>query len=298
MEINKKILHIGLFLIGISLIFTIVFASVYKLENPVVIKMFIEKNIYPNEVNENSALADGFELKYITNISDNRKIVNIKFKEKPDIEVTVSDDSLGYGDMPFFNDINKQSENKYGIYVVNTIYISMNLKNIDKKFNEIELNNVKVTFNDGSTLNANLGRIILHKDESNFKDIDHIGSSGSSDCEFSSEKRLKKNIKLLKVDTPLLDCIKDWFNISIDSIDYKNISGTEHGKDKVLSIYSKFKTPKSISEKYSYYDINPKLYYEDNKGNRSYTSIDHISHTPDSFDFIGIFKYLKLRGVI
>ncbi|NFE82355.1 hypothetical protein, partial [Clostridium sporogenes] len=123
MEINKKILHIGLFLIVISLIFTIVFASVYKLENPIVIKMFIEKNIYPNEVNENSALADGFELKYITNISDNRKIVNIKFKEKPDIEVTVSADSLGYGDMPFFNDINKQSKNKYGIHVVNTIYI-------------------------------------------------------------------------------------------------------------------------------------------------------------------------------
>ncbi|MBO0533956.1 hypothetical protein EXQ31_05200 [Clostridium botulinum] len=62
MELNKKILHIGLLLIGISLIFTIVFASVYKLENPIVIKMFIEKNIYHNEVNENSALADGFEL--------------------------------------------------------------------------------------------------------------------------------------------------------------------------------------------------------------------------------------------
>ncbi len=43
MELNKKILHIGLLLIGISLIFTIVFASVYKLENPIVIKMFIEK---------------------------------------------------------------------------------------------------------------------------------------------------------------------------------------------------------------------------------------------------------------
>ncbi len=84
----------------------------------------------------------------------------------------------------------------------------MNLKNIDKKFNEIELNNVKVTFNDGSTLNVNLGRIILHKDERNFKDIDDIGSSGSSDGEFSSEKRFKKNIKLLKVDTPLLNCIK------------------------------------------------------------------------------------------
>ncbi|EKS4344903.1 hypothetical protein [Clostridium sporogenes] len=295
MELNKKILHIGFLLIGISLVFTITFVSVYKLENPVFLKMFIQKSIYPDE---DFALLESFELKYITSISDNRKIVNMEFKEKPDIEVTVSNDSLGYGDMPFFNDINKQSENKYGIYVVNTIYFNMNLKNIDKKLNEIELNNVKITFNDGSRLNANLGRIILHKDKRNFKDIDHIGSSGSSDGEFSSERRLKKNIKLLKVDTPLLNCIKDCFNISIDNIDYKNISGTKYEKDKVLSIYSRFKAPKSIFEKYSYYDIDPKLYYEDNKGNRSYTSIDNISHMPDSFDFIGIFKYLKLMGVI
>ena len=294
-ELNKKILHIGFLLIGISLVFTITFVSVYKLENPVFLKMFIQKSIYPDE---DFALLESFELKYITSISDNRKIVNMEFKEKPDIEVTVSNDSLGYGDMPFFNDINKQSENKYGIYVVNTIYFNMNLKNIDKKLNEIELNNVKITFNDGSRLNANLGRIILHKDKRNFKDIDHIGSSGSSDGEFSSERRLKKNIKLLKVDTPLLNCIKDCFNISIDNIDYKNISGTKYEKDKVLSIYFRFKAPKSIFEKYSYYDIDPKLYYEDNKGNRSYTSIDNISHMPDSFDFIGIFKYLKLRGVI
>jgi hypothetical protein len=129
-ELNKKILHIGFLLIGISLVFTITFVSVYKLENPVFLKIFIQKSIYPDE---DFALLESFELKYITSISDNRKIVNMEFKEKPDIEVTVSNDSLGYGDMPFFNDINKQSENKYGIYVVNTIYFNMNLKNIDKK---------------------------------------------------------------------------------------------------------------------------------------------------------------------
>ncbi|WP_434302803.1 hypothetical protein [Clostridium botulinum] len=296
MELNKKILYIGLFLIGISLVFTITFASVYKLENPVFLKMFVEKSTYPDE---DFALLERFELKYITNISDNRKIVNMEFKENPEVEVIVSDDSFDHENMPFLNDISSnQRANKYGIYVVNTIYFNMNLKNINKKLNKIELNNVKITFNDGNTLESNLGRIILHDDERNFKDIDDIGSSGSFDGEFSSEKRLKKNIKLLKVDNPLLDCIKDCFNLSIDNTDYKNISGTKYEKDRVLSICSKFKTSKSIFEKYSYYDINPKLYYEDDKGNRSYTSIDHVSYTPDNFDFIGMFKYLRLRGVI
>ncbi len=295
-ELNKKILHIGLLLIGVSLIFTITFASAYKLESPVFLQMFVEKSIYPNE---DLVPLERFELKYITNISDNRKIINIEFKEKPDIEVNVSDNSFDHGNMPFLNDIdNNQMENKYGIYAVNTIYINMNLKNIDKKFNEIELNNVKVTFNDGNTLEANLGRIILYNGENKNTDMKFVSSSASSNNEFSSTIKLKKNIKLLKVDTPLLYDTKDYLDLSIDNVDYKNISGTKYKKDAMLSDNSKFKIPNSILKKYSYYEIQPKLHYEDNNANKSYIFIDNIHYSPNNFDFIGIFKYLRLRGVI
>ncbi|KOR26813.1 hypothetical protein [Clostridium sp. L74] len=295
MELNKKILHIGLLLIGVSLIFTITFASVYKLENPVFLKMFVEKSIYPNE---DSTSLEIFELKYITNISDNRKIANIEFKENQDIEVTVSDDSFDYQGMPFFNDIsNNQRENKYGIYVVNTIYFNMNLKNIDRKLNEIKLNNVKITFNDGSTLETNLGKIILYEDKNKNKDREFVSSSASSDNEFSSTIKLKNNIKLLKVDTPLLHDTKDYFDLSIDNIDYKDISGKKYEKGAMLSSHSKFKITNSILKKYSYYEIQPKLYYKDNNANESYMFIDNIHYNPNNFDFMGIFQYLRLRGV-
>ncbi len=199
--------------------------------------------------------------------------------------------------MPFFKYIsNNQRENKYGIYAINTIYFNMNLKNIDKKLNEIELNNVKVTFNDGSTLETNLGKIILYEDKNKNKDREFVSSSASSDNEFSSTIKLRNNIKLLKVDTPLLNDTKDYFNLSIDNIDYKDISGKKYEKDTMLSSHSKFKIPNAILKKYSYYEIQPKLYYEDNNTNKSYIFIDNIHYSPNNFDFIGIFKYLKLRG--
>ncbi|NSJ92676.1 hypothetical protein G7A79_26765, partial [Coprococcus sp. MSK.21.13] len=195
------------------------------------------------------------------------------------------------------NNSNKQTGDICGRYVVNTIYININ--KLDKKLNKIELNNAKVIFDDGSTLDTNIGRIILYRDTNNHEDIvEHISSSGSSDGTSSSDQRFKKDIKLLNVESTLLDDLKDYFDLSIGNIDYKNIYGTKYEKDKILSIHSKCKTSKSILEEYSFYDINPKLYYEDNKGNRSYIRIYNINHTPYNFDLKGIFRYLKSRGVI
>ncbi|MCG4579222.1 hypothetical protein [Clostridium cochlearium] len=295
-ELNKKILRFGLIIIVISLIFTVIFASVYKLKNPIFLKMFVEKDVY---VNEDSAYLNGLELKYITNISDNRKVVGINFKEQPNIEIIVSHNPMGYENFSFFdnNNSNKQTGDICGRYVVNTIYININ--KLDKKLNKIELNNAKVIFDDGSTLDTNIGRIILYRDTNNHEDIvEHISSSGSSDGTSSSDQRFKKDIKLLNVESTLLDDLKDYFDLSIGNIDYKNIYGTKYEKDKILSIHSKCKTSKSILEEYSFYDINPKLYYEDNKGNRSYIRIYNINHTPYNFDLKGIFRYLKSRGVI
>lgn len=294
-ELNKKILKLGLLLILLSLIFTIGFASVYRLKNPVFLKMFVEKYVY---VNENSASLDGLELKYITNILDSRKVVGINFKEQPNIEIIVSPNPMGHENLsPFYNNSpNKQIGYIYGRYIVNTIYLNIN--NIDKKFNEIELNNAKISFDDGSTLDANLGRIILYRDKNNHEDIEHISSSASSDGTSSSNKKLKKDIKLLNVESPLLEDLKDYFDLSIENIDYKDVSGVKYEKDTVLSIHSKFKTPKAIFEEYSFYDINPKLYYEDIKGNKSYIRIYNINHTPYNFDLKGMFNYLKSRSVI
>lgn len=297
MELNKKILKFGLVLITLSLIFTAGFSLIYSLEKPVFLKMYVEEY---TSGDENLSVLENFEIRYITNISDSRKVMEIEFEEEPDIEVTVSHWPKGGGMFSFFNNnnYNNQSRDIYGRYALNTIYIDMNLNNIDREFNETELNNAKVKFNDGSTLDINLGRIIIYKNERKNNYIDSISSGSSSDGTSSFEGRVTKAIKLLEVKSPLLEDLKDYFDLSIGDTDYRKVSGVKYEKDKSLAINAKFIAPKDIVSKYTFYDIKPKLYYEDIEGNISYTRIYNINYTPYDFDIRGIIKYLRTRGEI
>lgn len=296
MELNKKILKLGLILIVLSLIFTIGFTLLYTLEDPVFLKMYVEQGISSNG---NSDVVDGFELKYITNISDSREVIDIDFEEESNVEVIVSNWPIDSGFSFFNNDnYNNQRGERYGRYVLHTIYLKMDLSNMYREFYEIEVNNAKVRFDDGSTLDTNLGRIILYKDESKSGYMDSISSSSSSDGTSSSCRKPKKDIRLLHVSSPLLEDLKDYFDISIGDVDYKEVSGIEYEKDKSLNIYTKFQPPKDIVSEYTFYDIKPKLYYEDEEGNRSYTRIYNINHIPYRFDLKGVFNYLRARGVI
>lgn len=299
MELNRRIIKWGLILIGISLILTMVLAMVYKLENPVFLKMYIQESIYSNE---NSESVNNFELKYITNISDKRKVVGIDFKEEPNIQAIVSDNHLGGVSFSSFynNNPNEQRGEIYGRYLVNTVYLDVNLSNINKNLNQFEINNMKIRFDDGSTLDTNIGRIIFQREESRQENSDYsfYSSSSSSDGTSFDEYTLNKDIKLLSMDSILLNELEKYFQISVGEINYKEILGTEYEKDTMLRINSKWKFPKSIVTKYSCYNINPKLYYEDDKGKKGYIIIHNISQRPYDFDLKGIFKYLKSRGEI
>ena len=58
---------------------------------------------------------------------------------------------------------------------------------------KLKLNNAKVIFDDGSTLDTNIGRIILYRGTNNHEYIvEHISSGGCSDGTSSSDQRLKK----------------------------------------------------------------------------------------------------------
>lgn len=296
MELNRKMLRFGLILIVLSLIFTVGFSLVYRLKKPVFLKIYVER--YPFG-NQNSSIVENFQLKYITNMSDNRKVVAINFEEEPNIEVGVSHWSNGGGVFSLFNNnYNNQSKDIYGRYALCTIYLEMNLNNIGREFNEVELNNAKVKFDDGSTLDTDLGRIIIYKVERKNDYIDSTSSSSSSDGTSSFSGRIKKDIKLLYVKSPLLEDLKDYFELFIDHIDYREVSGIKYEKDKYLVVNAKFKTPKDIVSQYTFYDIKPKLYFEDKKGNILYRRIYNIDYNPYDFNVRGIFKYLRARGEI
>lgn len=299
MELNNKILKIGLTLIFIILIFIISFVLVYRLDNPVFLKMYVEEYI----VMENSKnIMENFELKYITNLSDNRKVVDIYFPEAPNIKAYVSNNFFGSSGFSFFNKSNQnQTFERYGIYLLKTIYITGTYE--DEEFDEIEINNAKVVFDDGSTLDVDLGRIILH---GNYNILDHIDSdyigtvsaSSSSSGKSNFTGAVEKYIKLKSIESPLFNDLGKYIDISINGNDYGKIKGLEFEDGETLTISSTFSSPNDILNKYTFYDIKPRLYYEDREGNTHYIIIYNINYTPYGFNTIEIFKYLKMRGEI
>lgn len=294
MELNKKILSCGIFFIFLILAFTVVFTLVNRLDEPVFLNMYMEENIYKNP---DIYSLDNFQLKYITNIGDKRRIIDVYFKEAPDLQVDVSYNPFGFTGFSFFhNNSDIELGDRYWIYSLKTIYLNIFID--DEEFEDIEINEAVFKFDDGSTLDVNLGRIIFYKDDNIQEDLEHLGSSSSSDGSSRSFYNIKKDIRLINLDSPILEKVKDKIAITIAGYDYSQIEGVLLEANRRLYVNTIFKEPGDIVEKYTYYSVHPKLYYENSEGETFNVRIYNIHHYPFKFTAREIYDYLKSRGEI
>ncbi len=86
MDLNKKIIKIGLLLIVISLILNINIKLNSKLEEPVFLKIYMQRDLTKDFDNQKYQIKN-FNMKYIVEKSYPYKIKDIKFKEEPKIKV-------------------------------------------------------------------------------------------------------------------------------------------------------------------------------------------------------------------
>lgn len=295
MELNKKIIRVGLILIALVLIVSIATTLIYRVDNPVFLKMYVEHRISDNT---NSSLLENLRLMYITNVGDNRRIRSIEFEGIEDIGVYINNYNNNPWSFNGFDSAQSVEHDGYGRYRVNTIYINMDFHSIDKSFEEIELNRAKISFDDGSTLDTDLGRIIIYNHDDNPDYIRHNSSSGSSDGTSSLRGTIEKDISLIEVKSKLLDDMADHITLTIDDVDYRDISGKTYKANQSITIESQFITPSNIADRLVIYDIRPKLYYKDKDGNITFERIHNIDYRPYHFSGTDVFKYLRLRGEI
>lgn len=305
MEKNKKILKIGLILIGIVLVINIGFAIFIKLDNPVFLKSYNENIAYlvPEEEAFNEI---GYQIYYITNVDDKRRVSDITFKEAPEIEVYAGE-NLGFHGL--FNPIfggDSYNDEIYGRYVLRQVYIRLDLNNLDKDFNSIELNNAKINFDNGDILEQDLGRLIIYNEKEKSNSLEFLGAGSSSDGTSHVDIDIKEDITLVEMESPLLKDIEDIIEIKVGKnnghgIDYRKIEGIEYKKGDKLIIDSKLTMEKDNAKSFNYYNIVPLLYFKDKDGNLSrvqvFNLIDHYNRNYD-YNFKGFFNYLRAKGEI
>lgn len=293
MELNRKILRTGIIIISFSIIISLGFIMAIKLDRPVFLKSYTESMIFASEP---SYRGSEFVLKYITNVSDNRKVIDIYFDEYPDLVLYAGKSSSRVDMFPMIPQYNYSKEEIYGRYVIKNLYVKIDGKNLGE-FDEVELNNAKITFDNGESINADLGRIIFYN-YSPYKEehFDFSRSRSSTDGTSSTEMGVTEDIIIANLDSPLLKDIDDLIEIKIGETNYKDISEIQYKSGETIRINSRLEYPRDILRKYSLYYLEPKVYYKDSNGNSFYRRIRNIEYVNYDYEIWGLVKYLKARG--
>ena len=289
----KKSLIISISLIIVSLIISIGIKLSLKIDKPVFLKNYIDVDYYEYE-DMYSFSGYNLELKYITNKGDKRQVTSVIFDEASYLELFVSENNGG-GFMTFYNGVNSNVES-YGPYDIHTVFINLNMPKRNKELEKvINLDKATIFFNDGESMNVDLGKIILTKSNENENPLDFVGMNGSSDGRAQSIFYVTDDILVSKVYSPLFEYTRDIFNFNIDKLGYLEEKELIYNKLEHLYFTSQFYNIEDPSKKLNTYEIKPTIYFKDKNGKDYTKKVNNIDYKP-YFNFKDIFRYLKSQG--
>lgn len=294
-NINKA-LKISITLIGLSLIIAILVLSKLKLDNPVFLKNYKEVGIIENEGVISTSGVD-IELKYIANREDKRSVSSIIFKEAPELNFYASENS-SMGLMSFYDDSNDNIE-RHGRYGVHTVFLTLNPQNYEYDFNkELELNEATVIFNDGFTMDVDLGKILLYKYSNEKTPMQETGFEGSSNGNSKSMFWVTDYIRVSKVYSSLFEDTKDLLDFNIDKLGNMDKRDLIYNKNEHLFFTLQFHNIDDIERKLCSYEIKPVIYFTDKSGKEYEKRVHNTFDYNPYFSFSDIYKYLKVQEEI
>jgi len=298
MKSNGKLLKIGIILIGIVFAICIFFIYYFHLEGPVFLKHYYDISVSDNG---GSWQAEPIAISYITNITDNRKIVSIFFKEAPDLEFYISQDYPSSNTFQFINqgEILSVGE-KIGRYSIRTVYANIhgnNNVNIDmESIENLQLSQAVIQFSDGNTVEVEIGKIVLYKMDQSENYLRSMVSSSSNDGSTSTTYSVKKDIILEQVTSPLMKEAGVAFHLSIGEQDFSEVKDITYNRGTKLCIFGQTDNFEDEVSQFTIFDIKPLLIYRDAIGHQYSQRIYDLRDNQSSHSFLDVVKYLKARG--
>lgn len=294
MEKNNRIIKIGVILVGALMTGCIIFAYYIRIDKPVFFTHYYEYQI--SKVKEENGVSHGevgFRLQYISDITDKRLISYVVFKDHPEISFNANNQSGFF----MINNNNMNYGTNYGRYSVRTVNLNAYLYDLNQYKEDLKLSEASIYFNNGDVVAADTGEIILYLDQKEDPNINMLSSSSSSTGLSKDSYRVKNDITVINLESPLLEKLKPLIEIKINGKDYNNIDKMDYHPGDSLYVESKTKASKEPDSEFLIYDIEPKLYYKDKEDNRLYIHLLNIRNTEYyNLNFLRILKYIKTRG--
>lgn len=300
MRNKKTALKISGSLILLSFLLSISIIYYLKLDNPVFLKSYKDIEVVENEGNYITSGYD-IEIKYIANIESNRKVSSIVFKDAPNLNFYVSENSpMGIVQFYDYSNDNIEGHGRYGIHIV---FLNLNSHNYGNDLDDdIVLREATVTFNDGLTMDVDLGKLVLYKYKTPQENLGDEVLNGpiidsSSDGISKSGFYVKNYIQVSKVYSKTFEDTRDLFDFNINKTGRIEERDLIYNANDNLYFTSQFHYIDDVERKLYSYDIRPVIYYKDRNGKEYEKRVYNITHYPN-FNFYDIYKYLRKTGEI
>lgn len=304
MNNHNKILRISIIVMLLTLIISIISISKLRIDKQVFLKNYYE--IAVSEYEGTYSLEEGsLILQYISNVDDNKYVTGITFKELPDTYFFATEHNQDYG-MMFYEGKNL-NVNEYGRYRLNTVYITCPELKYDDNQKEIILTSATVEFNDKSSIDIDLGKIVLYKGKKIPVALEGISYTASSEGISSTTFRVKEDVKIESIESSLFEEASEIFDFNITYTEFNSVGEIKYEKgqtikeNSILTITSKYNGSDDILKNYTLYSISPNIRFI-NEYNDEYTyrynnmESFNVRNYDSFYNSYGIYKYLKARG--
>jgi hypothetical protein len=298
---NHKVLAAGVVGIIISLAVCLGISESIKLDKPIFLESYCEYRINFNEGEQDRQFHQNleFSIEYITNVTDDKTVIDIILPEAPELYVYASNNPSHFF-TGFFEQGKPQIGTTYGRYSKRTVFVTIDGYD-GEPFKELVLTRATIRYSNGDTQEIELGKIIIHGDVYKENHLESRSNSSSSDGSSQTSFKVEKDIILIEIDSPLLNEVEGMLDIKINDVDYRKISGTVFEVGSYINVNTQLTTPKTFDKGFNTYNIMPILYFKDNDGNLYTQRIYNMNYTPlysGVFRFTNITKYLHEKGEI
>lgn len=283
---NTSILKYGLIIVFLFLLCSLIFYMQFSLDEPVFLKHYYDRVIYDNYY---------MDIHLITNSNDNRRIADIQFPQMPeDFAYVMLNNFNGSYDRGYY-----QSE-KHAHYSYNILSLVFHISHEDDSYGSIALDKAIVTYDNGDKQEANIGKIILYKNEKQTEALTSISSQSSSDNKHASEMVSNDNFIIEGITSDSDEETRDILKLKMNGTDVNDIDyPVEVAAEDSLYFETRFEFGPHDSRKFNVYDIQKKISLIDSKGRTEIMRILNLRYNPwGAFSAEkDIIQYLRETGV-
>jgi hypothetical protein len=240
-----------------------------------------------------------FSMQYVTDVTDDRTVQMLIFPEAPDLAVSASN---FHSEHFFYDPPNSGSAigQPYGRFSLRDLYVTIDTAQ-SPQFEVLTLTTARVVYSNGDVQDIQFGRIDLMARSISNSLLDPWSSGGSSDGASYTELRIREDLELVRVTSPLLEVYSNVVQLKLNGADFHDIAGLKLEALNSLKVTTQFIPPEDPLMRYTTIQIRPQLVYRDASGQSRIEILQGPEHIPfyrQDYSFIKILRYLRAKGVL